>query len=112
MSDVAEDEGETPNEALLEAGNRLADLVFRSAAVDIIRIVHVHGTIRYSELSDHLETGSASTISSRLDELQEAGVIDRTAHDEIPPKVEYSLTESGERLYERLCPLLEFLDEE
>lgn len=106
-----EGEGETSTEMRLEAANRVSNLVFRAAAPAIIEVAHFHDGIRYSELADHLETDSPSTISTRLRELEEAGVIDRQVYDEIPPKVVYSLTESGEELYERLCPFFEFFQE-
>lgn len=104
-------EGETSTEMRLEAANRVSNLVFRAAAPAIIEVAHFHDGIRYSELADHLETDSSSTISTRLWELEEAGVIDRQVYDEIPPKVVYSLTESGEELYEQLSLFFEFFQE-
>ena len=62
----------------------------------------------FGDLETHLSTASTSTLSDRLDELAEAGLVMRTQHNEIPPRVEYELTEQGEQLRERLEPLLEW----
>lgn len=53
---------------------------------------------------------SSSTLSTRLDELREAGLLERERYDEIPPRVEYSLTHDGEELCELLEPLLEWVE--
>ena len=41
---------------------------------------------------------SPRTLSSRLSQLEEAGVLLRERYSEIPPRVEYSLTEKGKGL--------------
>jgi DNA-binding HxlR family transcriptional regulator len=53
----------------------------------------VHGPIRFSELKTRLDVSSA-TLSARLSELVEVGFVERTSYDEIPPRVEYTGTES------------------
>jgi DNA-binding HxlR family transcriptional regulator len=47
---------------------------------------------RFSELETTLEI-SPNTLSSRLEELVDAGLLDRRSHDEVPPRVEYEATE-------------------
>lgn len=59
------------------------------------------------------DTDDADTwflVSRRLDEL-EAGLLVREQYDEIPPRVEYSLTRRGEELAHRLHPLLKWAAE-
>lgn len=80
----------------------------RKYAMQLINVIGVHGAVRFSDLEAHLSTASTSTLSDRLDELAEAGLVTRTQYDEIPPRVEYELTEKGEQLRERLEPLLEW----
>lgn len=41
---------------------------------------------------------SPRTLSMRLKELEEEGIISRTIYSEIPPHVEYALTEKGKTL--------------
>jgi DNA-binding HxlR family transcriptional regulator len=49
-------------------------------------------SFRFNELQDALDL-SPNTLSRRLDELEEAGLLTRTTYDEIPPRVEYATTE-------------------
>ncbi|MBI3360003.1 MAG: helix-turn-helix transcriptional regulator [Chloroflexi bacterium] len=55
------------------------------------------GTKRFGELEKSLEI-SPRTLSARLDELEQAGVVARQCYAEVPPRVEYSLTEKGRAL--------------
>ncbi|HEY9788113.1 MAG TPA: helix-turn-helix domain-containing protein [Candidatus Obscuribacterales bacterium] len=54
-----------------------------------------HGTRRTSELLKSLEGISARTLARRLRELEDSKLISRKVYPEIPPRVEYSLTERG-----------------
>jgi DNA-binding HxlR family transcriptional regulator len=54
-----------------------------------------HGACRFKALVESGEGISPSILTGRLRELEEKGVISRTSYNEIPPRVEYSLTEKG-----------------
>lgn len=56
------------------------------------------GTKRFGELRKSLNGISPKTLSERLKELEEKGVVKRTAYATIPPTVEYTLTEKGQSL--------------
>lgn len=56
------------------------------------------GTRRFGELRKSLHGISPKTLSERLKELEEKGIILRTAYLTMPPMVEYSLTEKGHSL--------------
>lgn len=56
------------------------------------------GTRRFGELRQSLAGVSPKTLSVRLKELEEAGVLTRTVYAEVPPRVEYALTEKGREL--------------
>ncbi|WP_283402555.1 helix-turn-helix domain-containing protein [Halorubrum sp. DM2] len=84
------------------------DTLSRKYAIQLVSIIGAHDSLRFAEIEEHLPTASTSTISKRLDEFEEAGLIDRTQYNEIPPHVEYSLTENGTELRTRLEPLLEW----
>ncbi|MBI2855020.1 MAG: helix-turn-helix transcriptional regulator [Chloroflexi bacterium] len=56
------------------------------------------GTKRFGELRRSLAGVSPRTLSQRLKELEDAGVLKRTIYAEIPPRVEYTLTEKGRSL--------------
>ncbi len=53
------------------------------------------GTRRFTQLRDSLAGISPKTLTDRLRELEKAGLVDRRMYAEIPPRVEYSLTERG-----------------
>jgi DNA-binding HxlR family transcriptional regulator len=50
-------------------------------------------------------------LSQHLKELEGHGLVVRTSYDEVPPRVEYSLTASGEQLLMALRGLREWGDE-
>ncbi len=60
----------------------------------------LHGGLRYSELKRRLEGVSPKTLAGRLRELEGFGVVRREVFAEVPPRVEYSLTERGRELAE------------
>lgn len=56
------------------------------------------GKKRFSELLKEIEGISPRTLSKRLKELQKSDIIKKKQFNEIPPRVEYSLTKSGKEL--------------
>src|SRR5919202_101887 len=56
------------------------------------------GRSRFSELERSLEGISPRTLSLRLRALEEEGVVERRTFPEVPPRVEYALTEKGRAL--------------
>ena len=61
------------------------------------------GNSRFCELERSLEGISPRTLSLRLRALEEEGIVHRATFPEVPPRVEYALTEKGEAL----VPLIE-----
>lgn len=84
------------------------DTLSQKYAMQLVSIIGAHESLRFAEIEEHLSSASTSTISKRLDEFQDAGLISRTQYNEIPPRVEYSLTEDGNEVRTRLEPLLEW----
>jgi len=56
------------------------------------------GPARFTELRDALTGISAHTLTNRLRRFETYGLVTRTVHAEIPPRVVYELTASGEAL--------------
>jgi DNA-binding HxlR family transcriptional regulator len=56
------------------------------------------GRSRFCELERSLEGISPRTLSLRLRALEEQGIVERRTFPEVPPRVEYSLTEKGRAL--------------
>ncbi len=63
--------------------------------------------VRYNAMRKHIKTISFKTLSAVLKELEAGGLVYRQEFPQIPPKVEYSLTERGKSL----MPLLDSLCE-
>ena len=62
--------------------------------------------VRYNELKRYIKSISHKTLSSSLKELEKDGLIIRKEYPQIPPKVEYSLSEKGQSLMvilDQLC---------
>lgn len=53
------------------------------------------GTKRFNELKKSINNISQKVLTSNLRNLEENGLIERTVYAEVPPRVEYSLTETG-----------------
>ncbi|RBI63286.1 transcriptional regulator [halophilic archaeon] len=85
------------------------DVLGRKYAIPVVCAVDAHGRLRFGDLETHFPDASTSTLSARLDDLQAAGLVDRTQYDEIPPRVEYELTDDGRELADRLEPLVEWV---
>ena len=56
------------------------------------------GNSRFCELERSLAGISPRTLSLRLRAMEEEGIVRRTTYAEVPPRVEYALTEKGEAL--------------
>ncbi len=53
---------------------------------------------RFKELNEIISEITQKTLTVKLKELEEKNIIHREVYAEVPPKVEYSLTSSGEKL--------------
>ncbi len=55
-------------------------------------------TYRFNELKNSLDGLSQKVLTDNLRQLEADGIVKRTAYAEVPPRVEYSLSEIGESL--------------
>lgn len=64
-----------------------------------ILIMHFisEGPIRFNELQRKMPKMTHATLSNQLKQLEEEGLINRKEYVQIPPKVEYSLTDMGKK---------------
>lgn len=58
----------------------------------------LHGKKRFSELSRQIGAITQRMLTLQLRELEEDGIVVRTVHAEVPPRVDYELTELGRSL--------------
>ena len=66
--------------------------------------------VRFNELKKYIKTISYKTLSTTLKELERDGLVLRREYPQIPPKVEYSLTERGKSLIPILDSLCDWGD--
>lgn len=57
-----------------------------------------YGVVRFNEMKKYIGTISYKTLSTTLKELEADGLVHRKEYPQIPPKVEYCLTERGKSL--------------
>lgn len=56
------------------------------------------GTKRFGELKKSIGSVSQKVLTAQLRDMEESGLLTRTVYAEVPPRVEYSLTELGQSL--------------
>ncbi|MEV5121391.1 helix-turn-helix domain-containing protein [Streptomyces decoyicus] len=91
----------TPEDADLRRADSLAREIFSDVANKwaflIIESLGEH-TLRFSELRNEIEGISHKMLTQNLRMLERNGLIQRTVHPVVPPRVEYTLTEAGQAL--------------
>lgn len=73
----------------------------------ILYYLYEEGVRRFGEILRFVHNASQRTLTNQLRELEKDGLIQRKVYAEIPPKVEYCLTEKGKSL----VPILEAMCE-
>jgi len=116
MADSSDTVTETPPSSEIDLDclcplDGVMDLLSRRYAMQLVCVVGAIGPARYGDVEETFDGVSSSTLSTRLDELVEAGILAREQYAEIPPRVEYELTDTGEELGRRLEPLLKWVEE-
>ncbi|WP_221392149.1 helix-turn-helix domain-containing protein [Dyadobacter sp. NIV53] len=76
----------------------LLDRVGDKWSLMIMDILGSEGTLRFSELDHKIESISQKMLTVTLKSLETDGLVDRKMYPQIPPKVEYSLTDLGRTL--------------
>jgi len=82
------------------------DTISKKWALLIIHVLGNHSRLRFNGLAKELEGISPKTLADTLALLRKEGFVGREAFPEIPPRVEYYLTEDGRELWEAILPLL------
>lgn len=86
----------------------IINVISKKWALIVIGTISNHKKIRFNKLKIQLKGISPKTLSDRLKELENAGIINRQAYAEIPPRVEYSLTQDGMEVRDAMKPLMEW----
>ncbi len=74
----------------------------------VILVISENEPVRYNELGRKIPDISSRVLSSTLRTLEADGLVVRTLYQEVPPRVEYSLTETGHSLVPIILTLTEW----
>ncbi|WP_411078945.1 winged helix-turn-helix transcriptional regulator [Streptomyces sp. cmx-18-6] len=85
----------------------VVDIVFSRWTTPILWTLNMHGRHRFVELERRIAKITPKVLTQRLRQLERDGMIVRTYHPEVPPRVEYEITELGRSL----APLFAHLSE-
>jgi hypothetical protein len=91
------DQHQLKHDILNHVGNKWSLFVIHALGID--------GKMRFSNLENHIRGISQRMLAKCLRELERDGLVLRTVHPEVPPKVEYELTTLGRGLLVQVTPL-------
>lgn len=77
-------------------------------ALLVILVISEHGVVRFNELGKLIPDVSSRVLSGTLKVLAADGLIERKVYPVVPPKVEYSLTPTGETLVPLIAQLTQW----
>jgi DNA-binding HxlR family transcriptional regulator len=86
----------------------VADTLERKWSFQIIYEIGNHKKIRFNDLQEELVHISPKILSDTLKKLETGNLINKKSFNQIPPKVEYSLSEDGLSLYPIIVRLLKW----
>jgi DNA-binding HxlR family transcriptional regulator len=81
-------------------------IISKKWALQVINEIGNHKCIRFTILKEELRYITPTVLSNTLNTLESNGLILRYVFNEIPPKVEYSLTGDGQQLYNIIIHLV------
>src|SRR5689334_21910512 len=76
----------------------------------LILVAAAHGPIRFTELERSIEGISRRMLTLTLRNLERDGLVTRTVHSTVPPKVEYALTPLAQELHASLLGLTDWAE--
>ena len=74
----------------------------------VLLVINDKGVVRFNELGRLIPDISTRVLSTTLKTLEADGLIDRKVYAQVPPKVEYTLTPTGESLIPLIMQLTEW----
>lgn len=77
----------------------------------VIDMLSRFGTLRFNEINNHIGSISQKMLTVTLKTLEADGLVSRKLYPQIPPKVEYSLTELGRSILPSFVMLKEWASE-
>lgn len=94
---LSDEDDSLKREVLAHAGSRWS--------LGIVHALGVAGTLRHAELARQLDGVTQRMLTRSLRQLERDGLITREDHQEVPPRVDYTLTALGQGLLIGMMPL-------
>ncbi|MGW7075266.1 winged helix-turn-helix transcriptional regulator [Streptomyces sp. NPDC054871] len=86
----------------------VVDIVFSRWATPILWTLNEYGRLRFVELQRGIADITPKVLTQRLRQLERDGLVVRTYHPEVPPRVEYEISELGRSLGPLFATLAEW----
>ena len=97
-------------ELLMNETKKLRELITKRGTLEIlIPLCCTTNPVRYIKFRNSLKGFSSKTLAIRLKQLERNEILERRAYKEIPPRVEYRLTNKGQELVESIVDLLQWM---
>lgn len=95
---------------LMSETAKLRNLITKRGTLEIlIPLCCTTNPVRHKQFRNALKGFSTRTLSIRLKELEKGGILDKHRYNEIPPRVEYTLTNKGQELVESVVSMLQWM---
>ena len=95
---------------LMSETSQLRKLITKRGTLEIlIPLCCTTNSVRYLKIRKSMIGFSSKTLAIRLKELEKNGILSRKSYNEIPPRVEYTLTSKGQELIESIISLLQWM---
>ena len=96
--------------SLMSETSKLRKIITKRGTLEIlIPLCCTTEPVRHKQFRQALKGISSRTLAIRLKELEKSGVLERLSYNEIPPRVEYKLTNKGQELVESVIDLLQWM---
>ena len=97
-------------ELLMNETKKLREIITKRGTLEIlIPLCCTTNPVRYIKFRNSLKGFSSKTLAIRLKQLERNEILERRAYKEIPPRVEYRLTNKGQELVESVVDLLQWM---
>jgi DNA-binding HxlR family transcriptional regulator len=95
---------------LMSETAKLRNLITKRGTLEIlIPLCCTTKPVRHKKFRQALKGFSTRTLSIRLKELEKSSILERHRYNEIPPRVEYTLTTKGQELVESVANILQWM---
>jgi DNA-binding HxlR family transcriptional regulator len=95
---------------LLKETSKIRELITKRGTLEILfPLCCSTKPVRHKQFKKNLKGISSKTLSTRLSELASEKILERQTYAEVPPRVEYKLTQKGQELVESITELLQWM---